>query len=153
MLVLAGITERVDLGIALYLARGLGHDRNVACAGVRTVPLRDGADQVAAVLPGLVDQELFICAAGVFGDAFRLHGEPGRVHLGQHDQPGPGDRRLSDQRRDVLAGSFGVLPHDVVLDGCDLHLSTSFSRVRASASTVGCLQNAKRTKVSPASES
>ncbi len=105
------------------------------------------------MLPGLVDQELLIGTARVLGDAFRLHGESGREHLGQHDQPGAGGCRLSDQRRDVLAGAFGVLPHDVVLNGCDLHLSTSFSRVRASASTLGCLQNAKRTKLSPASES
>src|SRR6478672_615789 len=81
VLVLADITERVDLGIALYLARGLGHDRDVARPAVRTVPLRDGADQVAAVLPGLVDEELLVSAAGVLGDAFRLHREPGREHL------------------------------------------------------------------------
>ena len=59
------------------------------------------------MLAGLIEQELLIRAAFVLGDAFGVHRETGRIHLGQTDQPRTAGGRRGDHRLDQLRVAAG----------------------------------------------
>ena len=122
MLVLARVRERVDLGVAVHGSPS-GAASTSRLNGDSWPSASSGSDPHTQTpcTARLLDEELGARTVDRLGDARRVHREPGRVHLGQDDEPGTGACRGLDHRGEAREVRGRVLPHDVVLDRRDLH--------------------------------
>ncbi len=150
---LTGERERMDLAVAVLGAVGASQHEAVRRALI--VGRRVGADLRArptdpdTVLAGLVGEELRRRSTLGFGDQLGVaEAETGRERLGQQHQPGARVDGTGDHRREVLEVGGAIVPHDVVLHGCDAqraHGASPASRSTAASITSSRLQQAKRT--------
>ena len=153
VLVLATVGEGVDLRVAIRRAVGRGEHELIERVVARVGPFRHGRAHPNLVRARLIDEKSRARTADRLGDAVGLHREPGRVHLGEYDEPGAAGRRPFDHRRETGEVLLRPFPDDVVLDTGDHHLVKLFKRVHASSSTSVRLQHANRTSGEPAGAS
>ena len=119
--VLARIGEGMPLVVGHELSVGTGSREPIAGLTGSSIDDGDRTGDPHTVRRRSLPNELGRRAVLGLGDVGGDRREPGREHLREDDQRCPGPGCQFDERIDVIVGRSCVLPHDVVLDGRDLH--------------------------------